>query len=665
MKGRPLALAIGLLLGALLRLAAEEPLHLALDEPLAHAEAVVLANDLTIAGSTVPLATVTLTRDGILAQTVTADSAGHFAFDPLPLRDGANPLRISTRRGDEVIDLDRRVRALRRLPRLSVSAPGPELPTTAAEQVTVSGTSEPGIAILVAAAGEVATVRAAEDGSFSLGSPGVLQPGANQIVVTATDSLGTSSSVERLVLVDREPPLLQVLAPFDVDGWVNRRSADLQVRTEPGATASLQVADGPLLQSVAGADGLVTFAGTVLRDGPNQVVLTASDPVGNVTRASRLLRCDVEPPPLVLAAPLHRPAVRTSATSWLLQGRSVYGQTIHLTHNDRAVADLAADAEGRFSSPELALVDGDNLLRLWTTDEAGNSTQVHRVVCCDREPPTLQLTAPGPVEYVETATVLLAGRTEPRAAVVLGGPFNLVTQSDAGGRFRFAEVPVADGLNSFLLTLTDDLGNAAVWPLEVWGRVSPPTLQVLAPQDGWQAASPRGVRLLLEEGLRLTATLDGRALRDWELTAADPVGLPRQTALAALPDLAPGEHLLQVAGVSSAGGRRAEVTRRFHVPGPPRTLRYQFEPAASGGGQLTAELLDAWSQPVADGTTLTLLIPSGWETALAQTGEVRLPTRVGRVVAPLTPRRGARAARLQLVGLGVIESVRLDPPTRR
>ncbi len=419
-------------------------------------------------------------------------------------------------------------------------------------------------------------------------------------------------------------------------------------------------------------------------------MLEAVDALGNRNVLQRRVVLDSVGPELSLEPPLDAAVWHTSSPVLVVRGRTEPGATVTVDGLPGGPLRTTAGSDGQLEGLVALLPDESLPLTVTAQDDAGNVTVAHRWVAMDRQPPAIQLTEPGPLPYVEQSPLRLAGRTEPGTLLVLRhSEVEQRTVAGVNGAFVFETVEVADGRNGMVLTATDALGNTRLVPIDVYARLSPLWLQVTEPEQGWQSAAPARLALVAEADATLQATLDGQPLQDWTLAppvaAYDgptvrnpavtvyPTGVPRpsvdqppaelsddppwRAALVALPALTPGPHQLVVEAVSPTGLRHARISRSIHVPGVPRTVLVWSAERRGDGVLVTAQALDAWDLPVADGTPVEFRAPAGW--LIDGREAVAVPTVRGEVKAVLQPVRWPRRG-VALVSVGrVTESVRL------
>ena len=311
----------------------------------------------------------------------------------------------------------------------------------------------------------------------------------------------------------------------------------------------------------------------------------------------------------------------------------------------------------------LVLADGGWVVTL-SLDPGGSSLRRLEI---DREPPLLQLVTPGPLDYVEQNPFAIGGRSEPGAVIKLaqdGGPAVTAT-ANGQGFFDLTTIPVADGINKYTMTLTDDLGNQRTVPATIWGRISNPLLDVASPAEGWQSTRAVDLTVTHEAGSTVTATLNGKPVPVVGTRAvAGEFAVPRAASTIDAGSLEPGPYELAVTVISPSGARRSAVVRRFHIPGYPRHVTLSPSGHAAAPTQAVTvgiEVIDAWRQHVADGTPVLVAAPDGWtiDGALPPGTRATANTKDGLAEVTLSPKAGARSGLVQVTCGLVNESAAL------
>lgn len=616
---------------------------------------------ITVRGETAPGAEVTVT---IALQTakLRAGADGRFEAGPLELMQGSNDVLVTVKNAGGAAYTTSTVAADWQPPAVMLDAPWDAQPEAEAsgDLAAIRGSTEAGCQVSVRLDGrELPAVAAGENGKFMIDLGATVPDGTHRLELVVADPAGNETRVERRITTDASPPQLLLYAPADTDFMTRWRRLAVRGQVEPGARLRVRLNGEPVLLTALEEDGEFAMIGLPLRPGGNELVLEAVDGAGNRSVLQRQVTLDNLLPELILDSPLDAPVWRTATPALVVRGRCEPGAVVTVEGLPTGPLSAIAGADGRVEGLVALLPASSVALTITARDRAGNATALRRWVSVDRQPPAIQLTSPGPLPYIERSPMRVAGRTEPGALVKLQrGGSELQTTAAENGLFEFGDVAVVDGRNALVLTATDPLGNARVLPFDVTARLQPVWLQVTEPEEGWQSATPTRLAMVAEADARLSATLDGRPLKDWTLappqTSDD---LPWRAALATLPALVPGPHKLVVTAISPSGLRHSEVNRPVHVPGVPRSLLIWGAEPNDKGVVVSAQALDDWDMPVADGTLVEFRAPVGW--LIDGREAVTVATVQGDVKALLVPVKGWRKG-IALVSVGrVTESVRL------
>lgn len=196
-----------------------------------------------------------------------------------------------------------------------------------------------------------------------------LDNGANIITVVAVDPAGNSNISRRTVVLDTDPPYLEILYP--PDGLLTPVSVlPMQLVAEGGS----KLAIGDRTMDIPGATGARTaFNLTMdLLEGPNDMVLRARDAAGNTFVASRHVVLDTIAPALAISSPLN--GSRTSNDSIYVVGQAEPGASVTVQGEPVMVG-----YSGSFSA-EVRLGVGVNRILVHAQDAAGNHRELNLTV---------------------------------------------------------------------------------------------------------------------------------------------------------------------------------------------------------------------------------------------------------------------------------------------
>ena len=387
--------------------------------------------DVVITGTTEPGHEVTVTVTGGRMATVTADANGNWSadFGPLPeATDYTATATVEDDLGNEAsvsISFDVDTTA----PAVSVDTPGDDANLGDARP-TIEGTAEPGSTVTVTVdGGEAVEVTVDGNGNWAFTPPNNLGEGDHEVVVTAEDVAGNSSSDSVTFNVDTEAPQVMIDSPTAGDE-VETSTPVITGFSEPGSTVVI-VIDGQEAGTVtAGADGAWTFTSPELGGGAHTVVATSEDGAGNVGEATvnftiALPGAEIE---------IKRPVDGDTANSRrpVVEGVTGPGVEVQISIDGGEPVTVIADDEGRFEyTIGYDLADGEHTITARTNDGAEDSV----TFMVDPDVPTLSIDSPAGGQSVPTLTPEIEGTADPGQEVdiyVDGDKVGTVTADEDG-----------------------------------------------------------------------------------------------------------------------------------------------------------------------------------------------------------------------------------------
>lgn len=148
------------------------------------------------------------------------------------------------------------------------------------QNVTVSGTSEPGATVKLIFNGSGQEVIVDKDGNFSFSL--ALSDGVNTFSATAVDTSGNTSqqSKDYTITFDNKPPALTITSPSDGSSFFgsNQRQVTIQGTTDTNSQVVIN-------ERIVSVDDTGAFQYTsTLNDGANTFSVKATDQAGNSTQ---------------------------------------------------------------------------------------------------------------------------------------------------------------------------------------------------------------------------------------------------------------------------------------------------------------------------------------------------------------------------------------------
>lgn len=421
-----------------------------------------------------------------------------------------------------------------------------------------------------------------------------LATGAHQVGLAVADFAGNvAQAAWTFTVQDSEPPVLVIEHPEN--GAVTNQAA-LEVR---GTVAD---ASGVATVVVNGSPAAVTgnaFAATVLlEEGFNDILVVATDGIGNQRSAGVGVTLDTVPPQLALTTP---------GEGQLVNGNSV--RVAGEAADDSGVGRVTVDdtevplVDGSFATDVELPEEGPRTIVVAAVDLAGNSTEVHREVV-RFSLPEVAITSPADLAFVAATTIDVAGTVSAGVATVV---VNGVPTSLAGTGFLAEGVPLIEGGNVVTATATGTSGHVATATIHVVRDLTPPRLAIYRPAPG---------SVVREGTIAVSGLVNDIVPGTVNATEATVTvnGIPAEVVnrsffVEGVP-LAPGENTLVARAVDAVGNAdetRVMVTFEEATGARVRAVAGDRQTGTIGttlAQPLVAELLDAAGLPVPGGSVI-------------------------------------------------------------
>ena len=391
-------------------------------------------------GSTVYVAN---TANGVSGQ-ASVDSNGLWTYT-VSLVEGINNLDITgVRSGATAAFSGITVQLDTQAPILTVSSL-PDGSTVTAQVQNISGTAlDPNLAGVTVNGNPVAV----NNSTFSYALS--LVKGANVITVTASDSLGHSSTDVRTLTFNPNLPVITIAAPAD-GIFTNQKSITISGSIDlPAAVTVNGMAANP--------DGGLNWNSSLdLVSGMNTIEIAATDPFGSVVKQKRTIIYDTVAPDVAISSPSQDSAI--NAPGLTISGSitaTIEIQSIRATVN--GVDKQVTLTNGNFSFFADFTSEGTYVVAVSVTDVANNVSTAMRTIVYDITPPSLTVD-PVKVPYPFTLT----GTVEAGASLVVKDAAGVSGKVTVNGDKWSADL---SGLNYDAETLiaqaTDAAGNVSV-----------------------------------------------------------------------------------------------------------------------------------------------------------------------------------------------------------
>ncbi|HEX9710409.1 MAG TPA: hypothetical protein VGB42_10655, partial [Candidatus Thermoplasmatota archaeon] len=513
---------------------------------------------------------------------VELDGTGNFSVD-YALTDGLNVLLFNARdmAGNQVAVV-RTITYDRYAPFLLVDAPADGLRTNQT-WVQVLGRSERDARVQV---NGFDTPVNPLDGTFALHVTldALFAETENYLVIRAVDRAGNIAFANRTVVVDIRAPSIDLDLDPEVESRIEQgtplNSSAFVVRGTTDTVGAIITVSGVAVP----LEGLSFEITVVLQEGPNSILVSARDDLGNERTVALLVLADTLPPALEVTSPSSRD-FRTARTTLAIAGSVDGGPGVIV--NVRYVDARGAQAEqvvvsaagsGAFFSFEHALElnadGGSHSVTVEALDAALNRATFTFTYVVDLTAPALTVTPP-PSTLTHPA-LWINGSTDTGIGAVLieGEPHPVL-----GGHFAVRwELPAREGEHSIRITVENEVGTQTSVVLQVWLDLPEVPAAASLHVDGSQttdvlAGAP--VRLSLDPplppGVTSVWSVDGHLVGAGESVEVS---------------LAPGDHVVTV--VVSNGADSEEFMYTLHAGTASAAPGGAGDVALLGGGAAAA-----------------------------------------------------------------------------
>lgn len=301
-----------------------------------------------------------------------------------------------------------------------------------------------------------------------------LSSGQHAIAITLVDLAGNeaSSSATFDLVVDAQPPVVNIAQPES--GAILAEPSVLVSGTafDDGAVEQLRVQGNPVALNEVGEFSAVVS----LREGANEINVTASDTIGREATVSSQVILDTTGPSVEIDTPA--PNETLSSTEVRVAGPVADEAGVAAV----TVNGVPAALGGGFYEAEVPLAAGTNILSVFAVDGAGNQSE--RAVTVSRFlTPSLQITSPSDYSTIAASVVDILGAVD---ATVTGVLVNGLTASLENGTFSVTDVPLVEGANQISAVAVNGEGGASSATITVIRDLEAPRISIDFPEDGFE-----------------------------------------------------------------------------------------------------------------------------------------------------------------------------------
>jgi len=394
-------------------------------------------------------------------------------------------------------------------------------------------------------------------------NPSEPNEGVHTIYFRATDKAGNKSDPVAVSLtIDMTPPVLSVSTLSD-GAWTNNEI--LNVSGSAADNFGIQVLTAGGVEVAVGPGGVFSHA-MVLKEGPNQVAVTARDEAGNESSEERTIFLDRGAPDITISEPADNAKFRTPTVVF----SGMVGEEAAVIIRIGGAPAVAVDLQdGNFSLP-VTLVYGINTVELIATDRAGNTSSAKRTLTFDDRSPSLAVTVPAEDIKTNQGEMTVRGEVGDITAATVTVTMDGVDYVPAvvNGMFEQRLTFTAEKIYQIFVKAVDEAGNETIVQRNVVYDATAPEV-TLDP-----VMSPTNV-----DSQILAGTMEAGAAIDvyCPTAAAGEVTYPTPTTwTAALSNMQEGENAVTVVATDEAGNASLPVNASILVdltpPSPPTII---------------------------------------------------------------------------------------------
>ncbi|AKF83077.1 cell envelope biogenesis protein OmpA [Myxococcus fulvus 124B02] len=540
------------------------------------AEGAVLTNPVvTYSGTAEPGATVTVSVDGTVIDTVTAGPDGSWSLPvATPLDDGSHTVSVTATDTSGNTATDSNTFTVDTGTTVAVTTPAEGAVLTTGT-VTYSGTAEPGAEVTVSVDGNtVGTVTADPSGNWSIPGNSSLADGSHTVTATAEDAQGHTATDSNTFTVDTSTNVA-ITTPAE-GAVVNTAEVTYTGTAEPGAEVTVTV-DGTVVGTVtADPSGNWSIPGnSSLADGPHTVSVTAEDEHGHTATDTHTFTVNTSTT-VEITTPADGAVLDNGVVTY--SGTGEPGATVTVVVDGNTVGTVTVSAGGTWSvSVAATLADGSHTVTATAEDDEGNTATDTNTFTVDTAT-NVAITTPAEGAVLDDGVVTYSGTGEVGATVtvVVDGVTVGTATVGAGGTWSLpVATPLADGSHTVTATAEDAQGNTAT-DTNTFTVDAETSVAITTPAEG--AVLTTGTVTYSgtgEPGATVTVVVDGTTV------GTVTVGVDGTWSVPVSTPLADGPHSV-TATAEDTNGNTATDTNTFTVDTVPDTRIIASPPASSG-----------------------------------------------------------------------------------
>ncbi|MES2798410.1 MAG: hypothetical protein V4638_00210 [Bacteroidota bacterium] len=316
-----------------------------------------------------------------------------------------------------------------------------------------------------------------------------LRPGENTITVAVANECGSVTETVTIIYNDCVPPTISWISPnngeyITVTNSAYQLTAQVNHSTQQFTTITQ---NGQTITGWAFNNGLVT-ANVQLVAGVNLFVITTSNSCGNSSKTVKITYNDCIPPSFSWITPANGSSITVTNATYSLQAQIANAVTnqMSVTLNGQVLSD-ATIAQGLLKYL-LKLQSGANVVAITITTPCGIITQTVTINYNDCVNPTINWISPANgtniTVYEEAYNVAVQignASIQNVSATQNGSP---ITNASFSNGTISAAVKLQTGVNTFVVTVSNDCGTVTETVTVTYVPCSLPTLSWLSPPNG-------------------------------------------------------------------------------------------------------------------------------------------------------------------------------------
>ncbi len=321
------------------------------------------------------------------------------------------------------------------------------------------------------------SVGAIEELPFQFNTELTLSEGLNTIKFIATDKAGNSSETETTILLDTTPPIVSITSPVN-QGTLNASSLTVTGISKDASSGIASVTVNGINAEISGDAYSTTIQ---LKEGENQVTVTATDAAGNTGQSTITIYLDTTAPAISINSPEDGSAVNTETV------------TVTGTVDDNAATVIvngisATVSDNTFNALAIALLEGTNQITATATDQVGNKSTAAVAITRltkDITPPVVKMLSPSEGYTSEYQEIEVLGVIDDDSATVtVNGAIAKVFKRGTENYFTASGIKLMEGRNIIIVMAVDGAGNTGTAIVLVTYTANNSGMTIQYPFDG-------------------------------------------------------------------------------------------------------------------------------------------------------------------------------------